>query len=438
LSTLGLSIDITNDLNSNAVQVISRWIGCSNVVRNQKIQEFKNNIKENIAPSQGYSSIKSNENLSFLKDVPPQILRNSASKVFGDLEATKKGLRLFPKVKNKFKKRNCTITKELFFVEKLGDKSRICIYNHAKKRKSILFSIIVDVESDRISNQLILTRSGGRFSLSFSYNDDVVEINNEQMLEDYSHLSREELSLLVSGCDRGVARQIYTSNGLVLVYSMEEKEKLKRLNQKKARTQRYLAKLNRINEEKSKNKNRYKTKIAKIDKKIGNIRKNFSHHTSKSLVKDTTKILALEDLNLKNMTKKAKPKKEGRAFVKNNQSQKRGLNRAILNVNLGQILQFTKYKLNRDGKAWILVPPHNTSKIHYQCGGINTSRPKQDILICNDCQCKVDADENAALNIASRGIDNLIEKTFTKKKSRKKTVIRKKKKQEVVREPSLL
>ena len=436
MSTLGLSIDITNDLNSKAVQVISQWIGCSNVIRNQKIQEFKENIKNDIAPSQGYTKIKSNENLSFLKDIPPQILRNSASKVFGDLEATRKGLRQFPKVKNRFKKRNCTLTKELFFVEKLGDKSRICIYNHAKKRKSILFSIVVNVKHDQVSNQLILSRNGGRFSLSFSYNDDVVEVNNDQMLNDYSYLSKEELSLLVSGCDRGVARQIYTSNGLVLAYSIEEKEKLKKLNQKKARTQRYLAKLQRINKERNKTKDKYKIKIAKIDKKIGNIRKNFSHHTSKALVEDTVKILALEDLNLKNMTKKAKPKKEGRVFVRNYQAQKRALNRAILNVNLGQILQFTKYKLNRDGKAWILVPPHNTSKIHHQCGGIDTSRPRQDVLECHRCQCRVDADENAALNIASRGVDNIIEKTFTKKKSRKKIAIRKKK--QVVREPSLL
>lgn len=429
MSTLGLSIDISNDLNSNAVQVISQWIGCSNVIRNQKIREFKSNLTKNVTPSQGYSNIKSNENLSFLKAIPPQILRNAASKVFGDLEATKKGLRQFPKIKNRFKKRNCTITKELFFVENLGDKSRICVYNHAKKNKSILFSIIVDIKSEKINNQLILSRNGGKFSLSFSYNDDVVSIDNDKALDDYSYLSREELSLLVSGCDRGVARQIYTSNGLVLSYSMEEKEKLKRLNQKKARTQRYLAKLKRRNSEKSKNQDRFKIKVAKIDKKISNIRKNFSHHTSKALVKDTVKILALEDLNLKNMTKKAKPKKEDRVFVKNNQAQKRGLNRAILNVNLGQILQFTKYKLNRDGKAWILVPPQNTSKIHHECGGMNTSRPQQDVLICHSCQVSVDADENAALNIASRGIDNIIEKTFTKKKSRKKTAIRKKKKE---------
>ena len=221
-----------------------------------------------------------------------------------------------------------------------------------------------------------------------------------------------------------------------MVYSLEEKEKIKSLNKKKARTQKYLAKMRRRNNSHSKKTTKYKNKIAKIDSKIANIKSNFSHHASKKLVEATVKILAFEDLKLKNMTKKAKPKKEGRVFVKNNQAQKRGLNRAILNVNLGQIAVFTKYKLNRDGKAWVDVNPANTSKIHHLCGSINTERPKQAVLVCKDCNQTVDADLNASLNIASRGIDYIKEKTFNKKKSRKKISLNKKK--QVVTESSLL
>ena len=436
LSTLGQSINISKSLNSTAVQVISQWIGSANVLRNQKINEFKQNLKNKQKPNQSYAHIRKNEDFSFIKDVPVQILRNASSQIFQDLEASKKGIRQFPKIKNKFKKRNCVITSALFIVEDLGEKSRIVVFNHAKKNKSILFSLLVDIKKENINNQLILSRQGGDFSISFSYNDDIETTNNDVLLSDLSHLSREELKPLVLGVDRGVARPIYASNGLVLVYSLEEKEQIKSLNRKKARTQKYLAKMRRRNNSHSKNKTKYKNKIAKIDAKIANIKSNFSHHTSKKLVEATVKILSFEDLKLKNMTKKAKPKKEGRAFVKNNQSQKRGLNRAILNVNLGQIAVFTKYKLNREGKAWVDVNPANTSKIHHLCGSINTGRPKQAVLVCKDCNQTVDADLNASLNIASRGIDYIKEKTFNKKKSRKKISLNKKK--QVVTESSLL
>lgn len=436
MSTLGKSINISKNLNSNAVHVISQWIGSANVLRNQKINEFKQNLKNKQKPNQSYAHIRTNNDFLFLKDVPVQILRNASSRIFQDLEASKKGIRQFPKIKNKFKKRNCVITRELFIVEDLGNKSRIIVFNHAKKNKNILFSILVDIKKENINNQLILSRQGSEFSLSFSYNDHIEMVNNDSILSDLSHLSKEELKPLVLGVDRGVARPIYASNGLVLVYSLEEKEKIKSLNKKKARTQKYLAKMRRRSNSHSKKTTKYKNKIAKIDSKIANIKSNFSHHASKKLVEATVKILAFEDLKLKNMTKKAKPKKEGRVFVKNNQAQKRGLNRAILNVNLGQIAVFTKYKLNRDGKAWVDINPANTSKPHNACGSMNTKRPKQDVLICMDCNQTVDADLNASLNIASKGIDYIKEKTFNKKKSRKKISLKKKK--QVVTESSLL
>ncbi len=188
--------------------MISQWIGSSNVIRNQKINEFKQNLKDKKELSQSYSNIRTNKEFSFLKDIPVQILRNSASNIFRDVEACKKGIRAFPKIKNKFKKRNCSLTKELFFVEELGEKSRICIYNHAKKCKSILFSIIVDIKKEQINNTLILSRQGRKFYLSFSFKDKIEWTNNNDILDELSYLSKKELTQLVTGVDRGVVRPI--------------------------------------------------------------------------------------------------------------------------------------------------------------------------------------------------------------------------------------
>lgn len=79
---------------------------------------------------------------------------------------------------------------------------------------------------------------------------------------------------------------------------------------------------------------------------------NFCHTISKVIVLKAKPIISLEDLKLKNMTRKGKPKrdKSGHKFVKNNARAKSGLNRSILNVALGKLGAFITYKANDYGK----------------------------------------------------------------------------------------
>ena len=435
MSTLGFSIDISKQLSKHQASVFSQWIGSSNVIRNQKIIDFKHCLSQDKALSQSYSFIKKNKDLSFLNDIPVQILRNSSSLAFRDAEAARKGIRKFPKIKPKHKKRNCLVTKELFFIEEIDENnSRLCIYEHAKKKRNILFSIKIPYIKNQLSNQFYLSRQGNNFRLSGSFNNGIKLPTNEQLLKEFSHLSEDELTNLITGVDRGVVRPIQTNRGLTLVYSKSEKEKLRKEANKIKRYQRILARKKRLNKNKtkkceSKKQHILKDKIAKTHNKIANIRDNACHHWSKELSEKSTPILSLESLMLKNMTKKAKPKRDkcGRKYVKNNANAKSGLNRAILNVSLGKLGNYTKYKLNHLGKAWVEVDPKNTSKIHFACQGKNTERPKQNILICHDCQVTVNADDNASDNIAFRAIKAIKEQTFSKKKTRqikrKRTVV---------------
>ena len=435
MSTLGFSRDISTSLSQHCVGVFSRWIGNSNVIRNQKIVNFHEDLKNKKELNQSYSFIRNNKDLSFLKDVPVQILRNASTLVFRDVEASRKGIRKFPKIKSRSKKRNCLITKELFFIEKIDDKfSRLCIYEHAKKERKFIFSILLPYPKDKLSNQFYLSRQGNKFRLSGSFDDGKKLPTNEQLLKELSHLNEDELSELITGVDRGIVRPIQTNRGLTLAYSIDEKAKLKELGHKKAHHQRILARKKRNNKNKTKRceskKQQYLAdKIAKYDNKIANIRDNACHHWSKNLAEHSTKILSLESLKLKNMTKKSKPKRDetGRKYVKNKANAKSGLNRALLNASLGKLGTYTKYKLNCLEKAWIEVNPANTSKIHFTCQGQNTERPKQDTLICHDCQVTVNADDNASDNIAFRAIKAIKEETFSKKKprqiKRKRTVV---------------
>jgi len=421
LSILGCSIDITHKLNPEQAKCFAQWIGHSNVIRNQKINEFKRTVNNE---NQAYAQIKSNKSFSFLNDVPCQLLRNASSNVFDDLRASKKGIRAFPKKKNKSDKRKCIVTKELFSVKELNEKESMIIV-HSKRtiqQKEILFSIIVPYTN--IKNQIIISRKGTKFTLSFGYETNIEVRSNEAILDDYSYLSKEELEPLALGVDGGVKISACSNNGDMFYYSQKEQESMKAIDQKINRKKRYLAR------QKTKNKNatqkcesnrqkRKQNQIAKLSKKIADIRNNFLHHTSKHIANITPKILVVEDLKLTNMTKKPKPKMENGMYVKNGARRKAGLNKAMLNVALGSLYKLTLYKLNHKGKAMVKVPPMYTSQIHFKCKSKNTLRPKQDTLICLDCNEEVHADINAADNIKEIGINMIVEKTFARAKSRK-------------------
>ena len=424
------------------------------MIRNSKIRE--SNLSKNI--TQSYSHIK--KEYEFMKNIPVQILRNSISELKSSFIASEKGIRKTPKIKPKHRKRSAIITSELFTKTPISDSSTlITIFSNANKNREIIFSKIVEFATDKLSNQLRISRQGTDFSLSFSFEDGIERQSNDELLKDLSHLTIEELKEKTIGVDRNVVVAAYSSDNKTYHYSPEEQKKLKELNRKKAHYQRILAKKktkhkknveNQKLKAKSKNKEtknlslelKFKgskqkslqIKISNFDKKIKHIRTNACHHWSRALADNAPELTVIEALTLKNMTRKSKPKpnKNGRGYDKNNKAAKSGLNRAILNVSLGRFCDFSKYKLNLLGKAWMEVNPHNTSIIHNYCGGKNTERPKQSTLICHDCNKKVQADFNASQNIEDRGIQHLKDGTFLKKrKTSKKTALRKTKVVEV-------
>ena len=448
MSILGKSYNISKELNSENAVLFAQWIGCSNVVRNSKIRE--SDLSKGV--DQAYSHIK--KEYDFMKNIPVQILRNTIAELKSSFTAAEKGIRKTPKIKPKHRKRSAIITSELFTKTPVSECSTlITIFSNANKNKQEIFSKIVEFAADKLSNQIRISRQGSDFSLSFSFDDGIERATNDALLKDLSHLTIEELKEKTIGVDRNVVVAAYTSDNKKYHYNPEEQQKLKELNRKKAHYQKILAnKKNKhkknVENQKLKAKNDKKEtknlslelnfkgskqsllqkKISNFDKKIKHIRTNACHHWSRRLADDAPALTVFEGLKLKNMTKKAKPKlnENGRGYAKNNKAAKSGLNRAILNVALGRLGDFSKYKLNLLGKAWMEVNPHNTSVIHNYCGGKNTERPTQAKLVCHDCKKEVHADFNASQNIEDRGIQHLKDGTFLKKrKASKKTTFRK-------------
>jgi putative transposase len=111
-------------------------------------------------------------------------------------------------------------------------------------------------------------------------------------------------------------------------------------------------------------------KIARLHEKTANVRGNFWHQTTSALV-DNSQVVVIENLQLKNMTRRAKAKQvEHGRRVKNGAAAKSGLTKAILNVALGRFEVLLKYKMEKACKPLFKVAPNHTSQECACCGHI--------------------------------------------------------------------
>ena len=144
------------------------------------------------------------------------------------------------------------------------------------------------------------------------------------------------------------------------------------------------------------NRRRAKQKLARLHRKIANRRRDFHHQTARRLV-DTCDVIAVEGLEIPNMTRSASGtvQEPGR-----NVAAKAGLNRSILDAGWGQFLVILLAKAEGAGRQVITVNPWRTSITCHLCGA-QCARPRQDTVIC-PAHGGMDADLNGASNILTR------------------------------------
>ena len=133
----------------------------------------------------------------------------------------------------------------------------------------------------------------------------------------------------------------------------------------------------------SNNRNNQRLKVARIYRKIRNVRNDYLHKVSRIMV-DTYDGVVFENLQIKNM-------------VKNH-----NLARSIHDASWGMLIGFTSYKAEYAGKTVELVDPRNTSKECSVCGNIQDILLSQRTYKCTKCGNDMDRDVNAAINIKNR------------------------------------
>jgi putative transposase len=133
---------------------------------------------------------------------------------------------------------------------------------------------------------------------------------------------------------------------------------------------------------------------ARLHGRVAALRRDAIHKATTDIA-SRFKVVAIEDLRVKNMTRSAKgtPSKPGR-----NVRSKAGLNRAVLDASFAEFRRQLQYKLAWRGGRLIAVPAAWTSQRCSCCGSFNDPG-KSELYACAACGLRMDRDLNAARNI---------------------------------------
>ena len=165
----------------------------------------------------------------------------------------------------------------------------------------------------------------------------------------------------------------------------------------------------------SKDKHKLYTAIAKLHQKIARQRFNFHVLTAYKLF-EKVDVVFVEDLKLKNLIRRNKPKTKDGQFVTNGQSSSSGMNKSWLDAAHGafiQILQWVAWKL---GKSVVKVDPWGTSQFCHACLN-KVPKTLSDRWHSCSCGAEINRDENSAILVKSVGLGLALRKIAPRGKS---------------------
>lgn len=357
-------------------QSFERFAGCTRFVWNRFLVEQKIRMENGEKIESWFTLndklviLKQEENTTFLKNVPAQILRQKSKdlrQAFSDFFDKNQKTKLFPKFKKKGLKdsfrypQGFRINGNRIFLPKIG------WVRFFKSRK---------IEGE--IRTVTVSRKGQHWYIS---------IQVKQKITEPIHTSRK-----IVGIDMGVVRFATLSDGMVI----EPLNSFRKSERHLAKEQRRLS-----NKKKgSQNRRKQKNKVSKLLIRIANARQDFLHKTSTEISKNHAMII-IEDLKVQNMTKSAKGtlKKPGK-----NVKVKSRLNKAILDQGWFEFRRQLEYKQKWRGGEVVAVNPYCTSQTCPECKTVSKeNRKTRTKFKCVNCGYIENADLTAARNILAAG-----------------------------------
>lgn len=242
-----------------------------------------------------------------------------------------------------------------------------------KLREKDYIKIPKDSEKIPLSMATVSVDAAGKWYVSFAYVTDVVPL-----YEEISSVAEED----VIGVDFGVKDLAITSDGIVYANPKayrKAKAKLRRLQRSLSRKKKH-----------SKNREKCRKLLAKLHRRITNIRVNAAHQFTSDITKNAKpKAIVIEDLKPKNMSKNHK------------------LASAILDANFGRMREFLTYKCAWLGILLFFAPQfYASSRYCSHCGQYyNADLDLNDReWVCPVCGHHHDRDFNAAKNLQFYGL----------------------------------
>jgi len=344
-------------------------------------QAFKNGKGER--PQTSYFSLgveftKLRNETDWMQEVPANLVKHTLKRFADALKEAMQGNRGFPKPRSRAR------TAPSFTIAR--DSGPFKIKRRDKKYSLLRIPLVGWVKLTRRGGslcengepkQVVLRHDGHRWRAFIFY-----EVEVGRRLDDGE----------VLGVDMNI-RQVSTSDGhFYFLPNLEKKERRRRKYQR--RMARQVKGSNRRKDTKK--------KLAKVSRKIANIRKDWIHKTTKEIA-DKCGTIVVEDLKVKNMTASPKGTIE---YPGKNVKQKVALNRAMLDTAFGGLRRNLEYKCGR----LIEVNPAYTSQTCSKCGYTDKeNRKTQARFQCVSCGFASNADTNAAINIRRLGMARLHE-----------------------------
>lgn len=230
-------------------------------------------------------------------------------------------------------------------------------------------------------NSVTISQRGDKFYASFS-----MEITEEEYLRTHKASKQNDLSV---GIDLGIKTFLTLSNGL----QINAPKPLNKFNRLLIRRQRQLdKKLNPKTKVESlkgiKKSNNYKKaslKLNKVHQRIANIRKDYLHKLTSSLVANIQNFV-IEDLNVNGM-------KQNHTIAK-----------SLSDISFFEFRRMLQYKSEfNHRKVHVVDRFYPSSKTCSNCGSINKDLTLNDrIYRCEACGLVIDRDYNASLNLLSQ------------------------------------